>query len=318
MALLKSTLFTGNSILVLGGGLGVDDWAFSKSFRQVVSVDPDESLNEIARYNFDRLHCTNVERLTTTAEDFLKTRSGTFDLIYSDPDRRTGNSRQILLRQHQPDMVALLPALHTLSQRVLIKCSPLYDHEMAKNEISSITDIYIISSKGEVKEMLLLARHGEEGQDYRIHCFEIDRENHHLSHTFSSQNIQTPETAAELTGYFFEVNAGIYKVRKHNEYAAEKGLRMVDRNVPFYCSDNIPGDFMGRTMLIRQVMPFHVKENRRYLQETGIAKANVKVRGLKFRTEDVLHKLEIGEGGEDYLFVFPFKGKATLLHAIRN
>lgn len=94
-ALFKSSLFNGGKILDLSGGLGVDDWAFAKSFEQVVSLDPDSELNAIVRLNWLKLNLQNCNRLTTTAEAYLKTHSGNqFDLIYLDADRRSNTNRQ--------------------------------------------------------------------------------------------------------------------------------------------------------------------------------------------------------------------------------
>src|SRR5690349_14056728 len=52
LALYKAESFKGRVLLDLTGGLGVDDWAFSRSFEKVISVDNDLELNELVRINF--------------------------------------------------------------------------------------------------------------------------------------------------------------------------------------------------------------------------------------------------------------------------
>jgi chlorite dismutase len=44
-------------------------------------------------------------------------------------------------------------------------------------------------------------------------------------------------------------------------------------------------------------------------------KANVKARSLLFKTEDIKKQLHLKDGGEEYVFVFPFKEKAWFVHA---
>src|SRR5688572_28699960 len=49
LAKYKAGLFSGEVLIDLSGGLGVDDWAFSRSFKNVISVDNDAELNELAK-----------------------------------------------------------------------------------------------------------------------------------------------------------------------------------------------------------------------------------------------------------------------------
>lgn len=312
VAVYKSRLFHGIDILILAAGLGVDDWAFSYTFGKVVSIDPDEELNILSRYNFALLERHNIERITGYAETWIKDK-GPFSYVYIDPDRRDHGQRQILLSDHQPNVMALMPDLRHITGHLLVKCSPMYDHEMALREIQGITDIYIISYKGEVKEMLLSADLKTGSETYTLHCVELDRDKE-LSISFAHNRPEMPAQADSIAGYFYEVSAGIIKVRKHHDYASMNHLMMIDRSIPFYCSAEPIEPFAGRSLKIVHAMPFHAAECSRYLSATGISKANVKVRGLKFNTAEALKKLRLKEGGNDYLFIFPFRGKSWMAH----
>jgi hypothetical protein len=312
VAVYKSMLFQGPEILVLAAGLGVDDWAFSYTFGKVVSVDPDEELNKLSRYNFDLLGRHNIERVTGYAETCIKNK-GPFSYVYIDPDRRDNVQRQILLSDHQPNVMALMSDLVQITRHLLVKCSPMYDHEMALREIKGITDIYIISYKGEVKEMLLSADLKTDHTTYTLHCVELDRDKE-LSVSFPQDQLDKPAQAETIAGYFYEASSGIIKVRKHHDYASMNGLMMIDRGVPFYCSTDKTEPFAGRCLKIVHAMPFHAAECSRYLNTGDILKANVKVRGLKFNTAEALKKLKLKEGGDDYLFIFPFRGKSWMAH----
>ena len=84
----KSKLFKGNTILDLTGGLGIDDLAFAKQFKQVISLDINKELNQIVKHNFEILLVKNIERKDELAEYFLNYNEDYFDVIYLDADRR--------------------------------------------------------------------------------------------------------------------------------------------------------------------------------------------------------------------------------------
>jgi hypothetical protein len=310
VALYKSSLFRSRNLLVLAAGLGVDDWAFSFSFEHIVSVDPDEDLNAIAESNAIKLQRENIKRITSSAEAYLTGNTTQFDFIYTDPDRRVDDKRQILLSQHQPNIIQLIPELKKISRNLLVKCSPMYDHEMAAREIENLRELYIVSYRGEVKEMLLHADFEYEGP-YQIHCVEVGSSG---QVSFSQNDTGLPASATLLEGFFYEVSAGISKVRKHHHYASMLGLHLIDPSVPFYCSPILVNDFQGRCFNIIHAMPFKSAACSAYLKENRIQKANVKARGLQFNTVEVYKKLKLGEGGDDYLFIFPFKGEPHIAH----
>jgi hypothetical protein len=310
----KSKLFGGKRILVLAGGLGVDDWAFSQSFDEVTSIDPDEDLNKITRFNCERLELQNVLRIDSTAEKFVSEDHGKFDLVYADPDRRDEKSRQILLSQHRPDIISLMPELRKLTCRILVKCSPMYDHEMAARELPGISDIHILSQQGEVKEMLVsvnVCKSG--GNGFRIICTELGKTSEH-SVEFMNSDHDIPEICNQVSGYFYEASSGIVKVRKHHHYASAMGLSLIDKSVPFYCSETLVSPYQGRSLKVVHIMKFQEKGCKKYFSEKQISHANIKARGLKMNTAEAAKKLDLKDGGEDYLFLFPFRDQALMAH----
>ena len=60
VALYKSNLIKGDKLLVLAGGLGVDEWAFSTNFKHIVSVEIEETVNDLVDFNFNLLQVTNI------------------------------------------------------------------------------------------------------------------------------------------------------------------------------------------------------------------------------------------------------------------
>ncbi len=314
LATYKSDNFSGNSILILAAGLGIDDWAFSFSFKQVISIDSDKELNNISRYNFDVLNRKNIERIDINAEEFLQKNKSKFDLIYIDPDRRNDKGRQILLSEHQPNVVELLPKLFDISSKVLIKCSPLYDIDMAISEIPSISEVYSVSKYGEMKELLILAEDKPSIDSIAIYCSDIQKDN--KTNTFETNNKKEYQLniADEIGPILYEAGACLIKLRKNHEFAMELNLLALDNSVAFYTSNYINNEFIGRCFKVIKSMTYNVKECVEYFKSNQISKANIKARGLKFNTEELRRKLKLKDGGTDYIFVIPFKKQTILIH----
>lgn len=313
VALYKSTIIKSKKGLVLAGGLGIDDWAFSQTSGHITSVDNDETLNILAGYNFELLKLTNINRLTAKAEDFIENNNTRFDFIYADPDRREGDKRQILLQDHQPNMINLLPALLKITNEVWIKCSPLYDIDMAFKEVPGIAAIYCISQKGEVKEMLLKVTNVPVGKPL-ITCTDIATTT--TEHTFT-QNNDKPELCETIGGYFYEAGATLVKTRLHVSYALENGLQAISHDTPFYCSDQKVSSFMGKCLKIVTTMPMNPKQLKLYFRALKMKQINIKSRGIGTDALKLLKEMGMTEGGTDFLFLCTFKGQAVAIHCVK-
>ncbi len=71
VAAYRATLFGGNTVIDLAGGLGIDDIAFSKSFNKVISIDPDAELNTLAVINFSLLKIITFSELPASLNSLL-------------------------------------------------------------------------------------------------------------------------------------------------------------------------------------------------------------------------------------------------------
>ena len=78
---------SGERVLDLTCGLGVDALYLSKRFREVITLERDATLAAVAGENFRRLGATNIRVINSSAEAFLASTLDHFDWIYADPDR---------------------------------------------------------------------------------------------------------------------------------------------------------------------------------------------------------------------------------------
>ena len=75
-------------------------------------MEKDELLASILNYNAQVLGLKNIKVFAGSAEDALTELSGDFDLIYTDPDRRTEQgSRVVRFSDSQPRLDQLMPEL---------------------------------------------------------------------------------------------------------------------------------------------------------------------------------------------------------------
>ena len=144
---------SGESVLDLTCGLGVDAYARSKRFKRVVTIERSEMVAAVARENFRRLGAENIEVVCSSAEEYLANCTDHFDWCFSDPDRRGAKGEKLVrLEDCSPDVVALMPTLQRVADRICIKCSPLFDVDEAFRLFGDCS-VETVSLSGEAKEV---------------------------------------------------------------------------------------------------------------------------------------------------------------------
>ena len=141
----------GESLLDLTCGLGGDTIELSRRFSRVVALERDAVLADVVRENLHRLGITNVEVVTTSAEEYLEQCDEHFSAIIVDPDRRISERRSVRLEDSSPNVVALMPRMRQVAQQIAIKCSPLFDVDEARRLFADCS-VEVVSLRGECKE----------------------------------------------------------------------------------------------------------------------------------------------------------------------
>lgn len=295
----KAKLFSGDTLIDLTGGLGVDDFAFSRSFNKVISVDNDSKLNEIVRINFSKLGVDNIVRIDSTAEDFLKTAPGA-DLVYLDADRRTSSHKTVTLHDSSPPVLEILPKVFETAGKVLLKLSPLIDISYIIKSLPSICWIKVVSLKNEVKEILVFLQRSHLGMT-RIHAIDINIEG--SERNYSAIHTDNPSPDVNHTGsYFYEPYAALVKSGLVNHFAASHGLSTISKNGVFLLSDKIVYEFFGRGFLIVNTVKYGKTALKKYFKDQEILKANVSCRNFPVSEAAVKKLFSISDGGSEYLF----------------
>ena len=144
---------SGGAVLDMTCGLGIDTMALAEHFERVVSIERDEVLAEVVRYNMSLLGIKNVEVVTASSEEYVATTTEHFDWVFVDPDRRSAEGKKMVCMEDcSPNVVALMPRLREISERVAIKLSPMFDCAEAFR-LCSPAEVEVVSIGGECKEV---------------------------------------------------------------------------------------------------------------------------------------------------------------------
>ncbi|PQV50260.1 putative methyltransferase [Jejuia pallidilutea] len=292
----KSELISGQSIIDITGGFGVDCFYFSKQFKRVVHCDINSELSAIVKYNYQQLKIDTIETHNTNGLDYLQQNDIHYDWIYVDPSRRHDSKGKVFfLGDCLPNIPKHLELLFSRSKNVMIKTSPLLDISAGINELEYVKTIHIIAVNNEVKELLWILEKGYSehilikttniNTDKR-ECFSIQLENENYTAPYSKP----------LT-YLYEPNAAILKSGAFQEVSKQLNVFKLHQHSHLYTNEQLVY-FPGRIFIIENVVPYNKKE----IKALGLKKANITTRNFPETVKNIRKKFKINDGGETYLF----------------
>ncbi|MCF2873853.1 MULTISPECIES: THUMP-like domain-containing protein [unclassified Tenacibaculum] len=293
----KSNLVSGDTIIDLTGGFGVDCLAFSKNFKKVIHCEINEQLSAIVKYNYDKLGITNIQTIAQNGIDFLKQFNEKLNCIYIDPSRRHDiKGKVFLLKDCLPNVPENIDFLFTKANKILIKNSPILDITSTINELKFVKEIHIISLKNEVKELLfLLEKNHKESIQIKTHnllnnniqCFDFIYKN------------QSTETYSSPQNYLYEPNASILKSGGFTEVSYQLKINKLQQHSHLYTSEELVENFPGRIFKINNVYPYNKKKVKKFIKTE---KANITTRNFPKTVAQIRLETKIKDGGDTYLF----------------
>lgn len=302
LAAFKAGLLSGRTLVDLCGGLGVDDVAFSKRFEEVISMDTDAALNEIARFNFNRLLIRNITRIDGNAESYLENLTKSDRVFYVDADRRPDTTAKVVtLKDSSPDVTTLMPVLLEKGRCVMLKLSPMIDLSLLMGAFQNITDIYVVGIKNEVKEVLVVLS-SSSGSEPVIHAVETDDSGSIVREFVKHNAITLPLNKEENTGYFYEPANMVIKAGLSSSYAMATGTSIVHKNSHYATGPTLVNNYFGRSFLVIHHSPFSKTAVKGYLKARNIVKANVSARNFVSPVDEIRKTFLLKDGGEEYLF----------------
>lgn len=293
----KSELVTGEMLIDLTGGFGVDCYYFSKQFKTVDHCEINAELSKIVSHNYKQLDTKNINCHNIDGIRYLENTNLTFDWIYIDPSRRHDSKGKVFfLKDCLPNVPLHLDLLFKRSKNILIKTSPLLDLSIGINELKGVKCIHIVAVNNEVKELLWVLENGYRG-DVTLKTVNIKNNNKlYFDFSLSKEKTAIAQYNEPLT-YLYEPNASILKAGGFNAVSKVLNIFKLHKHSHLYTSDSLI-DFPGRVFKIETIQPY----NKKTLKKLGIKKANVATRNFPETVNQIRKKFNIKDGGSQYLF----------------
>ncbi|MEO8515938.1 MAG: class I SAM-dependent methyltransferase [Flavobacterium sp.] len=293
----KSEIVSGNSLIDLTGGFGVDDYYFAKKTSQVVHCELKPELSEIVKHNFDILKQENITCVQGDSSITLQNLNQQFDWIYIDPSRRSdAKGKVFMLQDCLPNVPENLEMYFLFSEKILIKTAPILDITAGLTELKNVKSIHVVAVHNEVKELLWEIEKDYQGQ-ILIKTINFNKEKEEkfefiLHSEGSNSSYSLPKK------FIYEPNSAILKSGAFELIAAHFKLEKLHQHSHLYTSSEIL-DFPGRIFKIDSYFEYNKKGMKQFLENT---KANITTRNFPETVENIRKKWKIKDGGERYSF----------------
>ncbi len=279
----------------LTGGMGLDTYALAKVFDEVVYVEQNPVLAQIAKHNFEVLGQKNIEVLNQDSVLLNHSYTQSFTHFYLDPHRRDEAKNKVFkIEDCEPNLLSIKDLL----SNYMVKFSPMLDIKLALEQLETIAEVHIVAIENEVKELLFLSKKDTKKAkivcvnflaNQQKQCFEFD----YASETDAKINYAKP------SNFIYEPNAAIMKAGGFRSIAERFGIGKIAPNSHLYTSENLVENFPGRSFSCVIMCKFDKKEILQYLPNK---KANISTRNFPMKPEEIKKKLGLQDGGEYYLF----------------
>ncbi len=296
-ALYKASIVSGDTLIDLTGGFGVDDLYFSKVMGKVIHCEIDTQLSNIVKHNFEILKVKNIQCELGDSATYLEKMQSKFDWIYIDPSRRNDiKGKVFMLKDCLPNVPELLPFYFTKSDNILIKTAPILDISAGLLELSNVKYIHIVAVDNEVKELIwelsklfigntIIKTVNITNTKMEEFGFELNSNNHFSNYSLPKK-------------YLYEPNSAIMKSGGFDEIGIQYQLDKLHQHSHLYTSDE-KIDFPGRIFEIQDAISYTKSEMKSFLENK---KANITTRNFPDSVEEIRKKWKIKEGGNLYCF----------------
>ena len=302
-AVYKSKLITGDSLVDLTGGFGVDTTCLASQFKQVIYVEQNQELAQIAQANFKAFQLNHIQVWQRNALDALA-EIKQVETIFIDPARRSKSGGKLVsIADCEPNILQLQDLFRRKAQRVLIKMSPMLDIKQALRELYCVTDVHVVAVDNECKELLFLVDYSKE-KDCNTNLYAVNLKERKKADVFSFTRKQEDFAPVTYTStvkkYFYEPNVALLKAGVFNLITAKYAVDKLHPNSHVYTSDLKVDNFPGRRFQVEFVCKLDKKSIRELRKR--VPAANLTIRNFPSSVAALRKKLKIGEGGSVYLF----------------
>ena len=301
----KASLINGGSLIDLTGGFGVDSYYFAKKASSVLHCEINEELAQIAAHNAEALQVPNIKFLAGDGLTFLKTTDKTYDTIYIDPARRSNAGKVFMLKDCTPNVVENLGLLLNKATKVIVKTSPLLDITAGLKELNHVTEVHIVSTKNECKELLFVMENTASLKPVKITSITINDK----IKQFSFLNGEKSEgiLAENLLDYIYEPDVALLKSGGFALIGHTYQLEKLQEQTQLYTSNEYKPDFPGRIFKVNEIV------SAADLKKIKNLSGNVLVRNYPEQAEILGRKYKIKAGKNEFFIFTQIKASRLLI-----
>ncbi|WP_298766534.1 class I SAM-dependent methyltransferase [uncultured Polaribacter sp.] len=304
----KASLISGDKIIDITGGFGVDCLYFSKHFKEVIHCEINSELSTIVNHNYRQLNNQNIKTIAVNGANYLKETKCFFDCIYIDPSRRDEvKGKVFLLKDCLPYITPKIDFLFTKTNTILVKTSPILDITQTIGELKNVKEIHIIAVNNEVKELLFLL---EKDFENKIQIKTINLKKG-IKEFFKFNYKETNYSKYEMPlSYLYEPNAAILKSGGFHQITKHFNVFKLQEHAHLYTSENLE-TFPGRVFKINHILAYDKKLLKKLIPNN---KANITTRNFPKTVAQIRKETKIKEGGNLFIFCTTNKkNKLTVL-----
>ncbi|MEM9545723.1 MAG: hypothetical protein AAGA77_07110 [Bacteroidota bacterium] len=295
----KSKLIEGKSFIDLTGGMGIDTYLLGKNFQSCMYVEPNTDLHSTTKMNFAELGFDQCDTFNGTCEAYLDWNSKKYDWAYIDPSRRIDGTRKTSIANYEPNIVSLKQKLNEVADNILIKLSPMQDISECVNVLENVHQIWVISVKNDVKELLLHLKNEYRSSPLISAVDLCDREELEFSHWFNERiceiDFSTPKK------YLYQPAAALIKSQLQDRHAEQLGLEKLHSNTQLFTSDKYADKYFGKVFLIKENIKLNKKNLKKALPQM---KANIVTKNFPLNPTQIAQRYKLKEGGKEFLIAY--------------
>lgn len=312
-----SFVATGKPAADLTAGLGIDAMHAARRASSVDAVEVEENKTDALRHNAAVLGIHNLKVITDHCQHFIQqaiAEQRHYSTAFIDPARRDNSGARVFaLTDCTPDVVALMPDIARITDRLIIKASPMLDAtHIARTLPVPPTAIIAVGTSTECKELLIIvdfhtdklhpAPAGSTPTLLQATTINADGTTHTFSYTATEEtSAPTAPIAKPAPGeYILEPSPALMKLGPIRLIAQRYGLTMLQPNTRIYFSPSHPTDFPGRAYRIEEVLPYASKIIKRLARRYPVA--TVAVRNFGITADALRSKLGIRDGGTTRIY----------------
>ena len=181
----------------------------------------------------------------------------------------------------------------------MVKLSPMQDISECVTTLKGIKEVYVISVKNEIKELLLIIN-----KDYKenpiIHAVDLSKtQENSFTHDFSARHAQVEFSKSQ--DYIYQPGASLIKSELQNLYNAHLGIAKLHPNTHLYTSNDLVNNYFGRVFRVRETVKLNKKGLHKILKKEGV---NVISKNFPLSASEIVKKYNLKIGGDLYLIAF--------------